>query len=206
MQINYSKELEKKLLELKKEKITPKLLLHSCCAPCSSYVLMYLTEYFNITVLYYNPNISPQKEYEFRKSEQKRLLSQMEFKNPVSFIDCDYDPLNFYENVKGYEKEPERGKRCEICYKMRLEKTAQIAKKHGFDYFATTLTVSPHKDAQKLNQIGETLQDKYGIKYLCSDFKKKNGYKISIDLSKKYNLYRQDFCGCIFSKNKEANQ
>ena len=197
---NYSKELYKKLLEIKNNNITPKLLLHSCCAPCSSYVLMYLSEFFNIAVFYYNPNIFPSSEYNHRKAEQKRLLTQMRFKNKVSFIDCDYNPKEFFDAVKGYENEKEGGKRCEICYKLRLEKTAIVAKKNQFDFFATTLTVSPYKNAQKLNEIGEKIATKYDIPYLAADFKKKNGYKISIELSKKYDLYRQDFCGCIFSK------
>lgn len=199
---NYSNELEKILEDLKKNNIIKSLLLHSCCAPCSSYVLSYLSDYFNITVLYYNPNISPSFEYFLRKSEQKRLLEQMNFKNKVSFIDCDYNPREFFDLVKGFENEKEGGKRCDICYRLRLEKTAMLAKENMMDCFATTLTVSPYKNADKLNQIGEALSEKYSVPYLVSDFKKKNGYKLSIELSRKYNLYRQNFCGCVFSKNK----
>lgn len=161
---------------------------------------MYLSDFFNITVFYYNPNIFPETEYKYRKSEQKRLLQEMKFKNPVSFLDCDYNPQEFFNTVKGYESEIEGGKRCELCYKLRLEKTAQVAKTNNFEYFASTLSVSPYKNAKKLNQIGELLAEQYGINYLASDFKKKNGYKISIELSKKYNLYRQNYCGCVFSQ------
>lgn len=202
---NYSKELDRKLLEIRNSGKTPTLLLHSCCAPCSSYVLMYLSEFFDIIVFYYNPNIFPETEYEQRKTEQKRLLNEMRLKNKVSFLDCDYTPEDFFEIIKGYEKEPEGGKRCEICYKLRLEKTAKIGKKIGANFFASTLSVSPYKNAQKLNEIGETLAIQYNVPYLASDFKKKNGYKISIELSKKYDLYRQNFCGCVFSK-KLANK
>lgn len=183
-----------------KDGITPSLLLHSCCAPCSSYVLEYLSKYFKITVLYYNPNISPQEEYIHRLKEEKRLISEMSFENPVSIIDCSYDSQEFFRCAKGFEKEPEGGKRCEKCFDLRLSYTAKTAKEKGFDYFATTLTISPLKNAQLINEIGESLGEKFKVKYLCSDFKKKEGYKRSIILSKEYNLYRQNYCGCIFSK------
>ena len=175
----------------------PKLLLHSCCAPCSSYVITYLYDYFDITILYYNPNIYPYKEYKKRKDEQVRLISN--FKG-VKIIDCDYDNDIYNEVIKGLENEPERGSRCTKCFYLRLDKTGEIAKKNNFEYFGTTLTVSPYKNARLLNEIGEDISKKYDIKWLYSDFKKNDGYKKSIELSKKYDLYRQDYCGCIYSK------
>lgn len=183
-----------------KDGIVPSLLLHSCCAPCSSYVLEYLSDYFNIFVLYYNPNISPKEEYLHRLNEEKRLISEMTFKNPVSNLDCTYDKREYFDCVKGLEREPEGGKRCEKCFDLRLSYTAKTAKEKGFDFFATTLTISPLKNARLINEIGEKLGEQYGVKYLCSDFKKKEGYKRSIILSKEYNLYRQNYCGCVFSK------
>lgn len=199
MKTNYQRELDVILKNLNGK--TPSLLLHSCCAPCSSYVLEYLSQYFKITVLYYNPNIYPQDEFWKRLKEQKRLITEMKFANPVNVIDIGYDSKEFYSEVKGLENEPEGGNRCVECFKLRLEKTAQIAKENGFDYFTTTLTISPLKDEQVLNQIGKTIADKYGILYLFSDFKKKNGYKRSVELSKEYGLYRQNYCGCIFSQS-----
>lgn len=196
--INYQKILDKTIEDI--TGTAKKLLVHSCCAPCSSYVLEYLNKYFNITVLYYNPNIYPIEEYERRKNEQKRLISEMIFENPVSFIDCDYDNDSFNKAVKGLESEPEGGKRCEKCFELRLNKTAEVAKENGFDYFVTTLSISPLKNADIINKIGKKAEKKYGIKYLLSDFKKKNGYKRSIELSREYSLYRQNFCGCIYSK------
>ena len=175
----------------------PKLLLHSCCAPCSSYVITYLYDYFDITILYYNPNIYPYEEYKKRKDEQIRLISN--FKG-VKIIDCDYDNDIYNEVIKGLENEPERGSRCTKCFYLRLDKTGEIAKKNNFEYFGTTLTVSPYKNAKLLNEIGEDISKKYDIKWLYSDFKKDDGYKKSIELSKKYDLYRQDYCGCIYSK------
>ena len=175
----------------------PKLLLHSCCAPCSSYVITYLYDYFDITILYYNPNIHPYEEYKKRKDEQIRLISN--FKG-VKIIDCDYDNDIYNEVIKGLENEPERGSRCTKCFYLRLNKTGEIAKKNNFEYFGTTLTVSPYKNARLLNEIGEVISKKYDIKWLYSDFKKNDGYKKSIELSKKYDLYRQDYCGCIYSK------
>ena len=194
---NYSLELEKIIESLNG---TPTLLLHSCCAPCSSYVLNYLSDYFKITVLYYNPNISPIEEYEKRKQEQIRLINEMPFKNEVSILDCDYDNDKFEALARGLEEEKEGGPRCFKCYNLRLEKTALLAKENNFDYFGTTLTVSPYKNSQKLNEIGATLEEKYNIPYLYSDFKKKEGYKKSIEFSKEYNLYRQNYCGCKYSK------
>lgn len=179
---------------------TPKrLLLHSCCAPCSSHVISYLTNYFDITILYYNPNISPKEEYEKRKEEQIRLIKEIDKKNNIDIIDCDYDNDIYESSIKGYESCPERGNRCNICFDLRLDKTASLAKKNNYDYFCTTLTVSPYKNANLINVIGKQKEDKYGIKWLYSDFKKENGYKHSIELSKKYGLYRQDYCGCKYS-------
>ena len=198
--INYQKELDKLIDHLQKEEKVPTLLLHSCCAPCSSYVLEYLSSYFKITVLYYNPNIYPESEYSKRIIEQQTLIGEMDTKYPVQFIAGGYDKEKFYEMAKGLEKIPEGGERCFQCYRLRLEKTAQLAKEHGFDYFCTTLSISPLKNAQKLNEIGEELADTYGISWLPSDFKKKNGYRRSCELSTEYHLYRQDYCGCPFSK------
>lgn len=203
---NYQKEMDLIITQNQKDGITPSLLLHSCCAPCSSYVLEYLSEYFLITVLYYNPNISPKEEYFYRLNEEKRLISEMKFKNSVSILDCDYEAEEFFSVSNGYEKEPEGGKRCEKCFDLRLDFTAKTAKEKFFDYFATTLTISPLKNAPLINSIGEKLQEKYNVKYLCSDFKKKEGYKRSIALSKEYNLYRQNYCGCVFSKSESENR
>lgn len=178
----------------------PRLLLHGCCAPCSSYVLEYLTQHFSITLLFYNPNISPSDEYEKRLTEIKRLINELPVKNPVSFENGEYDSQKFFDIAKGFEKAPEGGERCFRCYELRLREAAQAAKQGGFDYFTTTLSISPHKNAEKLNEIGEKLATEYGVKYLYSDFKKKNGYKRSIELSREYDLYRQNYCGCVFSK------
>lgn len=196
---NYQKSLEKIIAGISEEK-PPKLLLHSCCAPCSSYVLEYLSDYFEITVFYYNPNISPESEYRMRVEEQERLIRQMPFKNPVSFIEGKYDPQSFYEMAKGLEQVPEGGERCFRCFLLRLEETAKEAKKGQYDYFTTTLTISPLKNAEKLNEIGREMAEKYDICWLPSDFKKKNGYKRSTELSREYDLYRQNYCGCVFSK------
>ncbi len=198
---NYQKELEQLLENLKSRNKIPKLLLHSCCAPCSSYVLSYLSPYFNITVFYYNPNISPEEEYLFRKKEQIDLLSKIKAKNTISFLDCDYEDFKFYQITNGLENEKEGGKRCFNCYRLRLEKTAVTSKALGFEFFGSTLSVSPYKNAIWLNDIGESLENKYDVRFLISDFKKKDGYKKSIELSKQLNLYRQNYCGCIFSKN-----
>ena len=197
---NYQRELDNLLLEIKKSCTTPKLLVHSCCAPCSSYVLEYLSEYFDITVLYYNPNISPKEEYEYRKAEQIRLINRKTWTNPVNFMDCDWEGDVFDSAIKGYEHENEGGPRCKVCFSLRLSKTAEIAKTNGFDFFVTTLSISPLKNADLLNEIGETLSKQYDIKYLPSDFKKREGYKRSIELSREFDLYRQDYCGCVYSK------
>lgn len=199
MKENYSNKCEEILKNLNGQK---KLLLHSCCGPCSSYVITYLMNYFDITILYYNPNIYPYEEYLKRKEEQIKVIDELNkiSKNTISILDCDYDNSKYEEEIKGFEKEPERGKRCEICYNLRMEKTAILAQKKGYDYFCTTLSVSPYKNANLINKIGENLEEKYQVKWLYSDFKKKDGYKKSIELSNKYNLYRQDYCGCIYSK------
>ena len=198
--INYQKQLDKIIDEIQKSKEIPTLLLHSCCAPCSSYVLEYLSQYFKITIFYYNPNISPKEEYKKRVEEQKRLISQLPTKNPVSFIEGEYIPQDFYNMAKGMEDLKEGGERCFKCYRLRLEKTAKLAKEQGFDYFTTTLSISPYKNAPKLNEIADELSEIYSVKNLPADFKKKEGYKRSIQLSSEYNLYRQNYCGCVYSK------
>ena len=197
---NYQKELEQQINNQQKLGEMPKLLLHSCCAPCSSYVLEYLSPYFHIYDFYYNPNVSPKREYEERKEELIRLIKEMELQEKVTFLEGTYEPEKFFEMAKGLEQLPEGGERCFRCYEMRLREAAKIAKEQGADYFATTLTISPLKNAQKLNEIGERIAKEYGVAYLPSDFKKKNGYKRSIELSTEYDLYRQNYCGCIFSK------
>ncbi|MBQ4569673.1 MAG: epoxyqueuosine reductase QueH [Ruminococcus sp.] len=198
---NYQKELDSIINSIEEGGIVPTLLLHSCCAPCSSYVLEYLSSYFRITVFYYNPNISSKEEYDLRLLEQKRLISELPAKHPIELIEGEYEPAIFYELAKGLEKCPERGERCQKCYRLRLEETAKLAKATGADFFATTLTLSPLKDAKALNAIGEELGKVYGVEYLCTDFKKRGGYLRSIQLSKEYGLYRQNFCGCVYSKN-----
>ena len=195
MNINYDIELEKIIKE--EEGKRPKVLLHSCCGPCSSAVIERLNPHFELTIFYYNPNIEPLEEYLKRKEEQKRLLKEL---GNINFLDCDWENDKFKEMAKGLEDVKEGGIRCHKCYNLRLEKTAMEAKKLGFDYFATTLTVSPYKNSQVLNQIGKEISSMLDIKYLYSDFKKKEGYKRSIELSKKYNLYRQNYCGCIYSQ------
>lgn len=200
---NYQKELETLLGRLERDDKVPSLLLHSCCAPCSSYVLEYLSNFFAVTVYYYNPNIGPEGEYRHRVEEQKRLISAMPVKHPVSFLEGEYCPEQFYEAVKGLENIPEGGERCFACYTLRLRAAAALAAEKGFDYFTTTLSISPLKRADKLGVIGETAGRDFGIQWLPSDFKKKGGYQRSIQLSKEYGLYRQNYCGCVFSK-KEA--
>lgn len=197
--MNYQKELDKLIERLQKEERVPKLLLHSCCAPCSSYVLEYLSNYFEITVFYYNPNIFPENEYTKRILEQQTLISDMKVKHPVSFLAGNYDRERFFQIAEGLEYLREGGERCFKCYELRLEEAAKIAETAGFDYFTTTLSISPLKNADKLNEIGTRLAEKYGVQYLQSDFKKKNGYKRSIELSSEYGLYRQDYCGCEYS-------
>lgn len=195
---NYRKQLDDIISQLGEN--TPSLLLHSCCAPCSSYCLEYLSQHFNITILYYNPNISPAEEFAKRAEEQRRLVSEMPLKNPVAVVIDNYDPEEFFSAVKGMEKLPEGGERCFVCYRLRLERAARYAAENGFDYFCSTLSVSPLKNCEKLNGIGETLSEIYSVKHLPSDFKKKNGYKRSIELSREYGLYRQNYCGCVFSR------
>lgn len=204
MKTNYQLKLEE--IIKKEEGKIPTLLLHSCCAPCSSYVLEYLSKYFKITIVYYNPNISPKEEYDKRLEEQKRLIGELKTINPVTLDECDYDNAVYEQTIKGLEKEPERGSRCTKCFRLRLEYTVKKAKELGFDYFGTTLSVSPYKNSNLLNEIGKELSDKYNIPYLYSDFKKKEGYKRSIELSRIYNLYRQDFCGCKYSKRKDISE
>ena len=198
---NYGIILENTLKEIKNAQKKPKLMLHACCAPCSSYVLSYLNTFFDITVFYYNPNISPKEEFELRFSEEKRLIKEMGLFENVRVIRGEYEPERFFELAKGLENMPEDSERCYRCYRLRLSETAKIAKEYDCDYFCTTLSISPHKNAQKLNEIGKEIADEYGVAYLYSDFKKKNGYKISCELSKTYNLYRQNYCGCVYSKN-----
>lgn len=197
---NYQHILEKTLKQLEQSERRPRLLLHSCCGPCSSYVLEYLTTYFDITIFYYNPNIAPFEEFTFRAEEQQKLLKEMALASPVSFLLGSYDSASFFSLAQGHETEPEGGPRCKACYQLRLRKTAEVAKKEGFDYFTTTLSISPHKDAQALNQIGKELSEEYDIPYLFSDFKKRDGYRRSCQLSQIYGLYRQDYCGCPYSK------
>lgn len=204
--MNYQKELDKTLEQLDKEAKVPTLLLHSCCAPCSSYVLEYLSQYFQITVFYYNPNIYPESEYTKRILEQQTLIGQMKSKNPISFMAGAYDKERFYAMAEGMETLKEGGARCMKCYELRLREAAEVAKKGNFDYFTTTLSISPMKNAVKLNEIGMRLAEEYQVAYLLSDFKKKNGYKRSIELSKEYGLYRQDYCGCEFSKREREQQ
>ena len=199
---NYQLEMEKQLAAVTDREQPPRLLLHSCCAPCSSYVLEYLSRYFAITVYYDNPNIFPKEEFDKRAAEQKRLIDELPTVHPVNLIVTDYDSDLFFAMAKGLENEPEGGARCEKCYRLRMEHTARAAKEQGFDYFTTTLSISPLKNAAKLNAIGEELAAQYGVAYLCADFKKKNGYLRSIELSREYALYRQDHCGCVYSQRK----
>lgn len=195
--MNYDLEMEKQISNIPEG---TELLLHACCAPCSSAVLERIANHFKISIFYYNPNITDEDEYNKRITEIKKLISIVHSKYEISLIEGKYEPEKFFEMAKGLEKEPERGKRCYKCYELRLSETARIAEKLGFKYFCTTLTLSPHKNANWLNEIGEELNNKYQTTYLYSDFKKKEGYKRSIILSKEYGLYRQDYCGCIFSK------
>lgn len=199
--LNYQKELDCLIQNLVKENKVPTLFLHSCCAPCSSYVLEYLSQYFRITIFFYNPNIYPSEEYSRRVAEQKELISKMKVIHEIEFLEGKYSIEEFYDMAKGLENEKEGGIRCFKCYELRLKEAAIIGRQKGYDYFTTTLSISPHKNAQKLNEIGKKLSEENNIKYLYSDFKKKEGYKRSIELSKQYNLYRQDYCGCVFSKN-----
>ena len=196
---NYQIWLDKKLAEIEQSGRVPRLLLHSCCGPCSSYVLDYLARFFDITVDYYNPNLYPAEEFEHRFAEQARLLDEMPLPRPVTLRRGAYEPDVFDTAVRGLEDEPEGGKRCDVCYRLRLEHAAKIAQAEGFDFFTTTLSVSPYKHADRLNAIGRELAETYGVEYLFSDFKKRDGYKRSCELAARYDLYRQDYCGCAFS-------
>ena len=198
--MNYQKKLDELIERLKKEGEKPTLLLHACCAPCSSYCLEYLSKHFDITVLFYNPNIETEGEYNKRVSELVRFIDECRSIEGVKLEILDYDNSEFYELVEGMEDEKEGGARCFKCYELRLKKTAEFAKEKHFKYITTTLTISPHKNSEKINEIGVRVADEYGIKYLLSDFKKNDGFKRSLELSKEYDLYRQNFCGCEFSK------
>lgn len=199
--INYQLLLDQELNKIKDLDPPKKLLLHSCCGPCSTYVLQYLSDYFEICVLYYNPNIFPDEEYIFRKEEQKDLIEKMPARYGISFVDPGHREEDFYGAIKGLEGEKEGGGRCRVCFDLRLDYAGKYALDHGFDYFTTTLTISPHKNSQILNQIGGEIGEKYGVKYLFSDFKKREGFKRSVELTESYGMYRQDYCGCEFSKN-----
>ena len=201
--VNYGRILDEKLAQLKASGEKPALLLHACCAPCSSHTLLFLCDYFRITLYFFNPNIAPESEYIYRKEELIRLVKELGL--DVEIISEDYNPAPFYELAKGLEDLPERGERCRKCIGYRLRKTAETAKKLGCDYFTTTLTISPHKDCEFINQYGGQLGEEMGIAYLFSDFKKHDGYKHSIQLSKEYNLYRQDYCGCVYSRRAKEN-
>ena len=196
MKTNYQLETDRVIQNLAGHK--PRLLLQSCCGPCSSYVLEYLTQYFEITLLFYNPNIQPEAEYQLRLEHQKKLLAAAH--PQVELMACEYDGSAFQAAAQGLESEPEGGARCTRCFRLRLEKTARLARDRGFDYFCTTLTVSPHKDSERINRIGLELAEAYGVSWLPSDFKKRDGYRRSIQLSKDHDLYRQDYCGCLYSK------
>lgn len=201
--VNYQKKLDEIIEKHQREGEVPRLFLHSCCAPCSSYVLEYLSRYFSITVFYYNPNIYPDEEYWLRVKEQQEFIRRFPAGHKISFLQGDFDKEGFYEMAKGMEHLPEGGERCFGCYRLRLEETAKRAKDLGFDYFATTLTISPMKNAEKLNEIGQELAGERKVGWLPSDFKKKNGYKRSVELSRQYEMYRQDYCGCVYSRRME---
>ena len=205
-QRNYQREMEGVLRENQEQNRIPTLLLHSCCAPCSSYVLEYLSEYFFITVYYYNPNIYPDEEYRKRVAEQQEFIRRFPMKHEVKFVEGRFDKERFYEMAKGYEDCKEGGERCFRCYELRLREAAEAAEAHGMDYFTTTLSISPLKNAAWLNEIGEKLSKEYGILYLNSDFKKKNGYKRSVELSEEYGMYRQYYCGCVYSKQQRDKE
>ncbi len=202
--VNYGKILDDKLAELAKNSEKPSLLLHACCAPCSSHTLLFLHEHFRITLYFCNPNIAPQEEFDYRLDELKRLVRELGL--DIEIIDEDYDPAPFYELAKGLEDLPERGERCRRCIAYRLRKTAELAKERGFDYFTTTLTISPHKDCAFINECGADIAKEYGTEWLFSDFKKHDGYKHSIELSRQYDLYRQDYCGCVYSRMNKGDK
>ena len=200
LKVNYQLLLDEQLAKISEKKEIPKLLLHACCAPCSSYVLEYLSKYFKITIVYYNPNITDKEEYHKRLDELKRFIREVKYDNPVDIMECDYNPDDYFNVVKGLESELEGGGRCFKCYQFRMDKTAYLAHINNYDYFTTTLSISPYKNSNWINEIGKSLEDKYHTKYLYADFKKRNGYKRSIELSRIYKLYRQDYCGCIYSR------
>lgn len=204
--VNYQKVMEETIHKECSEGNVPQLLLHSCCGPCSSYCLQCLSEYFKVTVFYYNPNIYPPEEYQLRAREQERFTKEFPAKYPISFVEGNYDTNRFYDMAKGLEHVPEGQERCFLCYELRLREAAEYAKENGFDYFTTTLSISPLKNAQKLNEIGAKLEQEYQIKYLFSDFKKKEGYKKSTELSKEYGMYRQYYCGCVYSKQQRDRE
>ena len=198
--VNYQKELDRILAALPQDGAPPALLLHACCAPCSSYVLEYLSRYFSITLFYYNPNISPAEEYAHRAEEARRLVREMPLVHPVTVEEGRYEPQAFYELARGLEDAPEGGERCFAGYRLRLRETARLAAARGFDWFCTTLSISPLKNAEKLNELGEEAAAEFGVRWLPSDFKKREGFKRSIVLSQEYGLYRQNYCGCVFSR------
>ena len=204
--INYQKLCEEEISKTSAEERVPSVLLHSCCAPCSSYCIEYLSQYFRVTVFYYNPNIYPDSEYYHRVKEQQEFINRFPAKYPVGFIEGDFDTQEFYKAAKGLEQEPERGARCTECFKLRLGRTAEVASEKRFDYFTSTLTISPMKDAALLNQIGSEMGEVHKVKWLPSDFKKKNGYLRSCELSREYGIYRQDYCGCVFSYNERQKE
>lgn len=206
MNQNYQKILEQTIQKNEENGRVPTLLLHSCCAPCSSYCLEYLSNYFRITVYYYNPNIYPEEEYAKRTVEQQEFIRKLPAKYPISFLEGVYEKEKFYEMARGLEDVKEGGERCFRCYELRLREAAKVAREHKMDYFTTTLSISPLKNAAKLNEIGAALEKEYGISYLYSDFKKKNGYKRSVELSKEYGMYRQYYCGCVYSKNQRDKE
>ena len=198
--MNFQIKCEEMLEKIHERRDTPSLLLHACCGPCSSYVLEYLSKYFNITILYYNPNISDAFEYQKRLQEIKKFVKKIKTKYPITVLEGRYQPKEFFDAVRGYESLKEGSERCFRCYHLRLLETARLAFEKSYDYFGTTLSISPYKNSQVLNEIGKNLEKEYQVSYLYADFKKKNGYQRSIELSKEYGLYRQDYCGCIYSK------
>lgn len=204
--INYHQKMLGMIKEYCDEDRVPKLLLHSCCAPCSSYCLELLSQYFEVTVFYYNPNIYPPEEYTMRVAEQERFVQKFPTKHPISFVEGVYDTEKFYAMAKGMEHLKEGGERCFACYELRLRESAEYAKEHGFDFFTTTLSISPLKKAEKLNEIGMKMEEEYGVKYLYSDFKKQNGYKRSTEISNEYDMYRQYYCGCVYSKKQRDEE
>lgn len=206
MKQNYQKMLDDTIAQITAQGTVPTLLLHSCCAPCSSYCLEYLSDYFQITVFYYNPNIYPEEEYWKRVNEQQHFIERFPAKHPIRFVEGAYDKERFYEMAKGLEEVREGGERCFRCYELRLRESAELARRMGMDYFTTTLSISPLKNAEKLNEIGEQLAKEYRVRYLHSDFKKKNGYKRSVELSEEYGMYRQYYCGCVFSKRQRDEE